>query len=223
VQPSAAGKRYDLLVFDWDGTIVDSTGHIAASLQASFADLGLPVPSIKAARHVIGLGLQDALSYLSPGLPEARYDEVTDRYRYHFLAGDAGVRCYPEAAASLAALNRSGYLLAVATGKSRRGLDRSMRALALEGHFHGSRCADEGFPKPHPDMLETLMETLGVGRERTLMIGDTTHDLQMASNARVGAVAVTHGAHSAADLQALNPLACVSGFGELMRWLSKNG
>ena len=215
--------RFDLLVFDWDGTIVDSTGHIAASLQASFADLGLPIPADAAARHVIGLGLQDALTYLNPDLPEARYGEVTDRYRYHFLSGDAGIGCFPDVAESIAALNRSGYLLAVATGKSRRGLDRSMQALALAGHFHASRCADEGFPKPHPDMLVTLMDMLGVRPERTLMIGDTTHDLQMAANAGVGAVAVTYGAHQIADLQSLQPLACVASFGEFMQWLRQNG
>lgn len=223
MQNRAANTRYDLLVFDWDGTIVDSTGHIAASLQASFADLGLPVPSSEAARHVIGLGLQDALTYLNPDLPEVRYEEVTDRYRHHFLAGDAGICCFPDVAHSIASLNRSGYLLAVATGKSRRGLDRSMQALALAEHFHASRCADEGFPKPHPDMLETLMDMLGVDPERTLMIGDTTHDLQMAANAKVGAVAVTYGAHAVTDLQSLKPLACVASFGELMQWLRQNG
>jgi phosphoglycolate phosphatase len=220
---AAATARYDLLVFDWDGTIVDSTGHIAASLQASFADLGLPVPTDEAARHVIGLGLQDALTYLHPGLPASRFAEVTDRYRYHFLAGDSGIACFPGVTEGIASLNRSGYLLAVATGKSRRGLDRSMQSLALAEHFHGSRCADEGFPKPHPDMLETLMETLGVRPERTLMIGDTTHDLQMAANAGVGAVAVTYGAHAAEDLRALNPVASVASFGEFMRWLKTTG
>jgi len=219
---SRAG-HYDLLVFDWDGTIVDSTGHIAASLQASFADLGLPVPADADARHVIGLGLQDALTYLNPSLPEARYVEVTDRYRHHFLSGDAGICCFPDVADSIAELNRSGYLLAVATGKSRRGLDRSMQALALAECFHASRCADEGFPKPHPDMLETLMEMLGSRPDRTLMIGDTTHDLQMAANAGVGAVAVTYGAHPVSDLQSLKPLACVASFGELMQWLRKSG
>jgi phosphoglycolate phosphatase len=216
-------SKYDLLVFDWDGTLVDSTGHIAASLQASFADLGLPVPSDHAARHVIGLGLRDALTYLNPGLPESRYVEVTQRYSYHFLSGDAGIGCFPDVAESIASLNRDGYLLAVATGKSRRGLDRSMQALALAPHFHASRCADEGFPKPHPDMLDRLMSMLGTTPDRTLMIGDTTHDLQMAANAKVGAIAVSYGAHEIADLQSLQPLACVANFRELMQWLKQNG
>ena len=216
-------SRYDLLVFDWDGTLVDSTGHIAASLQASFADLGLPVPTDHAARHVIGLGLRDALTYLNPGLPESRYVEVTARYSHHFLSGDAGIRCFPDVTQSLASLNHEGYLLAVATGKSRRGLDRSMESMALAPHFHASRCADEGFPKPHPDMLETLMSMLGTTPGRTLMIGDTTHDLQMAANAKVGAIAVSYGAHEIADLERLQPLACVGSFRELMQWLKQNG
>lgn len=216
-------SNYDLLVFDWDGTLVDSTGHIATSLQASFADLGLPVPTDHDARHVIGLGLRDALTYLSPGLPESRYVEVTARYSHHFLTGDAGIACFPDVQESLARLNGDGYLLAVATGKSRRGLDRSMQSMALAPHFHASRCADEGFPKPHPDMLEALMSMLGTTPERTLMIGDTTHDLQMAANARVGAIAVSYGAHEIADLQRLRPLACVASFRELMQWLKQNG
>jgi phosphoglycolate phosphatase len=216
-------SRYDLLVFDWDGTLVDSTGHIAVSLQSSFADLGLPVPTDEAARHVIGLGLQDALTYLNPDLPENRYAEVADRYRHHFLSGDGGICCFPDVAESIITLNRDGYLLAVATGKSRRGLDRSMQSLALAPHFHASRCADEGFPKPHPDMLETLMTLLGTTPERTLMIGDTTHDLQMAANAGVGAIAVSYGAHPLAELERLEPLACVGNFRELMQWLRQNG
>lgn len=216
-------SRYDLLVFDWDGTLVDSAGHIATCLQSAFADLDLPVPADQAARHVIGLGLQDALTYLDPDLPESRYGEVADRYRYHFLAGDEGITCFPGVQESIESLNRDGYLLAVATGKSRRGLDRSMQSLALTPHFHASRCADEGFPKPNPDMLETLMNMLGTTPERTLMIGDTTHDLQMAANAKVGAIAVSHGAHPLAELQRLQPLACVADFNGLMRWLKQNG
>jgi phosphoglycolate phosphatase len=215
--------RYELLVFDWDGTLVDSAGHIAVSLQSAFADLGLPVPSDESARHVIGLGLQDALTYLDPTLPASRYEDVTERYRFHFLSGDAGIACFPGVQESLASLNREGYLLAVATGKSRRGLDRSMQSLSLGAHFHSSRCADEGFPKPHPEMLQVLMEELGTTPDRTLMIGDTTHDLQMAANAGVRAVAVSYGAHPLTELERLRPEACVDSFDGLMRWLKRHG
>jgi phosphoglycolate phosphatase len=183
--------RFELLVFDWDGTLVDSAGHIVAALQAAFQDLDLPVPAPLAARHVIGLGLQDALAYLNPGLESSRYREVAERYGAHFLAGHEGIELFPMVAEGISALNQDGYLLAVATGKSRRGLDRALHSTALGPYFHATRCADEGFPKPHPDMLETLMRLLGVAREHTLMIGDTTHDLQMAVNAGVAAIGLS--------------------------------
>lgn len=216
-------KHFDLLVFDWDGTLSDSAAHIAAALQASFRDLGLPVPSDHSARHVIGLGLQDALSYLNPDLPTERYHAVTDRYRHHFLAGDATIRLFPQVIEGIAALEASGYLLAVATGKSRRGLDRALESTQLVRYFHASRCADEGLPKPHPDMLEVLIGELDVAPGRTLMVGDTTHDLQMALNAGVPAVAVSYGAHPLEELESLKPLACVGSFALLMEWLKKNG
>ena len=216
-------KRFDLLVFDWDGTLMDSAAHIAAALQAAFRDLALPVPSTAAARHVIGLGLEDAMTYLNPGLARGRYAEVADRYRVHFLAGDQGMELFPAVAAGIPALNQEGYLMAVATGKSRRGLDRSLLATGLVPCFHASRCADEGFPKPHPEMLHRIMEMLGAVPDRTLMIGDTTHDLQMAQNAGVAAVAVGYGAHLPGDLESMNPLGCVSSFEQLMQWLKQNG
>jgi phosphoglycolate phosphatase len=216
-------KRFDLLVFDWDGTLMDSAAHIAAALQAAFRDLGLQVPSTEAARHVIGLGLQDAMIYLNPGLDRRRYAEVSDRYRVHFLAGDQDVGLFPNVAEGIPALNREGYLMAVATGKSRRGLDRSLLATGLAPYFHSSRCADEGFPKPHPEMLQVIMSMLGASPDRTLMIGDTTHDLQMAQNAGVPAVAVAYGAHLSDDLENMNPLACLRSFDQVMRWLQLNG
>ena len=216
-------KKYDLLVFDWDGTLMDSAAHIAGALQAAFKDLGLPVPSSAAARHVIGLGLEDALRYLNPALQRHRYQEVAERYRVHFLAGDQDVELFPAVAEGILSLKQTGYLMAVATGKSRRGLDRSLLATGLVPYFHASRCADEGFPKPHPDMLNVIMQTLGAAAERTLMIGDTTHDLQMAQNAGVAAVAVCYGAHAADDLQGMNPLACLNSFEHLMQWLKQNG
>jgi len=216
-------SRYDLLVFDWDGTLIDSAAHIAVSLQAAFRDLGLRVPSDEAARHVIGLGLEDTLRYLDPSLEPGRYQEVVDRYRTHFLAGDQIVELFPAVAKGIPVLHQAGYLMAVATGKSRRGLDRSLLATGLNSYFHASRCADEGFPKPNPDMLYEIMRMLGAAPERTLMIGDTTHDLQMAQNAGVAAVAVAHGAHASANLESMNPLACVEDFEKLMQWLQQNG
>ena len=216
-------RRFELLVFDWDGTLMDSAAHIASALQAAFRDLALAVPSTEAARHVIGLGLKDAMMYLNPELDRQRYEEVADRYRVHFLAGDQDIGLFPAVADGICALNQEGFLMAVATGKSRRGLDRSLVATGLAPYFHTSRCADECFPKPHPEMLHTIMETLGVAPERTLMIGDTTHDLQMAQNAGVAAAAVSYGAHLPGDLEGMNPLVCVNSFEQLLQWLKQNG
>ena len=216
-------KRFDLLVFDWDGTLIDSASHIACALQSAFRDLDLPVPATEAARHVIGLGLEDAMMYLNPGLDRGRYAQVADRYRVHFLAGDHAVELFPAVASGIAALNQQGYLLAVATGKSRRGLDRSLSKTGLASYFHATRCADEGFPKPHPEMLQVIMEMVGVESNRTLMIGDTTHDLLLAQNAGVSSVAVSYGAHLIEDLENMNPAVCGGSFEQLLQWLKQNG
>ena len=213
------GMRYRLIVFDWDGTLVDSTQLIAASIQAACRDLGLDVPSCENARHVIGLGLDDALRLVAPALPPARYGELALRYRHHFVLGDAGIPLFPGVRPMLQALEDGGALLAIATGKSRRGLARALEQQAIARHFIASRCADEGFAKPHPGMLEHLLELTGVGREEAVMIGDTTHDLEMARNARVDAVAVTYGAHPRQQLERLAPLAIVDSPQDLHRWL----
>jgi len=196
---------------------------VCAAEAGGAVEAALAVPSTEAARHVIGLGLKDAMMYLNPDLDRRRYEEVADRYRVHFLAGDHDIGLFPAVVDGICALNQEGYLMAVATGKSRLGLDRSLLATGLVPYFHTSRCADEAFSKPHPEMLHTIMDTLGVAPERTLMIGDTTHDLQMARNAGVAAVAVSYGAHLPGDLQGMNPLACVDSFEQLMRWLKQNG
>lgn len=215
-------RRFDLLVFDWDGTLVDSTAHIVHSIRSACADLALPVPLPKDASHVIGLGLHDALAYVLPGLDESRYLEVADRYRFHFLQGDQHVAAFSGVINGLAQLENEGFMLAVATGKSRRGLDRSLDVLALGSRFVATRCADEGLPKPNPDMLQHLMRDQGVHARRTLMIGDTTHDLQMAINAGTAAVAVAYGAHPREALEQLAPLACLNSFGDLLLWLNEN-
>ena len=215
-------STFELLVFDWDGTVVDSAAHIVASLQAACMDIGLPVPDERRARYIIGLGLQDAMAYLLPDLPADDYPRLEQRYRHHFLSGDQAVRPFPGMPQGLADLHARGFLLAVATGKSRRGLDRAFAETGLGRYFHLSRCADEGFAKPNPDMLITLMESLDVPKERTLMIGDTTHDLEMARNAGVSAVAVSYGAHEKESLYDLDPLACVESSQELVEWLQEN-
>ncbi|HWQ39798.1 MAG TPA: HAD-IA family hydrolase [Burkholderiales bacterium] len=215
-------RRFDLLVFDWDGTLVDSAAHIVSSLQSACRDLDLPIPSERACRHVIGLGLQDAVRYVLPGLPQRRLAEVAQRYALHYQSGEDGLRPFPMVEEGLLRLQKAGHLLAIATGKSRRGLDRILATLGMRGHFVATRCADEGLPKPHPDMLQQLMQALSVPVARTLMIGDTTHDLLMALNAGASAVAVTYGAHPPQELARLSPLACVASFAQLLEWLENN-
>ncbi len=212
-------RRFELLVFDWDGTLMDSAFAITASLQAACRDLGLPVPTDENARFVIGLGLNDAMAHILPGIDAAEYPKIVDRYRHHFLLRDSGTTLFPGAAEAVKELHAKGFMLAVATGKSRRGLDRALGATGLMPYFHATRCADEGFSKPHPGMLQELMDGLGMDSGKTLMIGDTTHDMAMAQNAGVACLAAAYGAHPKADLLPYAPVACVDGFPELRAWL----
>ena len=216
------GKRYDLIVFDWDGTVMDSTTMIAGSIQTACRDLGLAVPGDEAARHVIGLGLSQALRYAVPDAPESMYEPLVARYRHHFMAQDQAIPLFKGARETIAELHDAGYWLGVATGKSRAGLDRVLESTGLKQYFHATRTADQTLSKPNPAMLFELMDELAVSAGRALMIGDTTHDVQMAQNAKVDVVAVGHGAHPPEQLQELNPLALVKDFAELRVWLKAN-
>jgi phosphoglycolate phosphatase len=218
----AAPRRFRLLVFDWDGTLVDSTGIISAAIQQACCDLGLPPPADAAAKFVIGLGLGDALRHVAPTLAACDYPRLTERYRLHYLARDVDIPLFAGVREMLDELDARGFLLAVATGKSRVGLARALKHQRLEHRFVASRCADEGFPKPHPDMLLALMDRCGATPSETLMIGDTSHDLELARNAGASAVAVTYGAHAAEGLAALCPLAMVASIAELDTWLKTN-
>lgn len=215
-------KRYELVVFDWDGTLMDSAAAIVRSILAACRDLGLPEPSEARARHVIGLGLADALQHAVPDLPAERYPQMVERYRYHYLSRDHELVLFQGVEQLLDELAAAGHLLAVATGKSRIGLDRALLHSGLQARFHGSRCADECFSKPHPQMLEELMVEFGMTPGQTLMIGDTSHDLQMAINAGVDALAVTYGAHRHEHLAEHGPLACLHSVPELSAWLKTN-
>jgi phosphoglycolate phosphatase len=219
---AGAGRRYDLLVFDWDGTLVDSAPTIVACIQSACRDLDLPVPDDARASHVIGLGLHDALAHAIPGLAASEYGRVVERYRHHFLLRDPHVSLFDGTREMLRTLHEEGRLLAIATGKSRAGLSRALASTALAPLFRASRCADQCASKPAPDMLRELMDELEVTPGRTLMIGDTVHDLQMASNAGVAAVAICHGAHPRDSLEAHRPLACVGDTKELRAWLTEN-
>jgi len=216
---SGAARRFKLIVFDWDGTLADSTAIIAESIQAACRDIGEPPPDDVAARYVIGLGLADALRRIAPALVAERHPELAARYRHHYLARDPEIPLFDGARELLSELGTAGHLLAVATGKTRFGLDRALVANGLQRRFHATRCADEGFPKPHPDMLLHLMDRLAVTPEETLMVGDTTHDLELARNAGTSAIAVAYGAHEASGLTKLAPLATLHSMGELHAWL----
>ncbi len=215
-------KRYDLIVFDWDGTVMDSTAIIAASIQSACRDLDLPIPTDEAARYVIGMGLVEALRHAVPSADESSYEALAQRYRYHFLAQDAAIPLFPEARETIVELHGQGYWLAVATGKNRNGLNRVLESTQMSEYFHSTRTADQTFSKPHPAMLLEIMDELGLEAERVLMVGDTTHDLQMALNAGVDAVGITHGAHPEEDLRALNPIALVDDFVALRAWFKQN-
>lgn len=212
-------KRYQLVVFDWDGTLLDSAGAIVRAIQAACRDLDLPAPDDAQARHVIGLGLADALHQAVPSLVPERYPAMVERYRHHYLAGDHELALFAGVGEVVAALRDAGHLLAIATGKSRIGLDRALGHSGLGALFHASRCADECFSKPHPQMLEELMAELGMDPGQTLMIGDTSHDLQMAANAGVDGLAVTYGAHPHEHLRQHGPVACLHTVEELGAWL----
>jgi len=216
---NGAARRFKLIVFDWDGTLADSTAIIAESIQAACRDIGETPPDDIAARYVIGLGLADALRLIAPALIAERHSELAARYRHHYLSRDPEIPLFDGAKELLSELATGGYLMAVATGKTRIGLDRALMANGLQRRFAATRCADEGFPKPHPDMLLHLMDRLAVTPAETLMVGDTTHDLELARNAGTSAIAVAYGAHAASGLTKLAPLALLHSVGELSAWL----
>ena len=216
------GLTFKLIVFDWDGTLMDSQARIVDCILAAFADLGLEGPSREAAADIIGLGLDDSMARLWPGSSAAKRATLADRYRHHYLFTDrTPSELFPGAREVLEYLRGAGYLLAVATGKSRRGLALSLEETGLGGLFHATRCADETFSKPHPQMLLELMDELGVRAQVTLMVGDTEYDLQMATNAGTRSLAVCHGVHDAGRLLACGPLACLESLNAIPGYLER--
>ena len=215
-------RRFDLIVFDWDGTLFDSTALIVRCIQAACADIGVTVPSAERAAYVIGLGLHDALQHAVPGLPEARYPELGKRYRHHYGASQHDLVLFPGTLAMLQLLKSRNHWLAVATGKSRQGLNDALHSVQLKGVFDATRTADETAGKPNPLMLQQLMAELGAAPGRTLMIGDTTHDLQLAANAGTASVGVGFGAHAPEAFAALAPLHVAPSTADLQDWLLRH-
>jgi len=216
---SSRFRQFDLIAFDWDGTLFDSTALIARCIQNAVRDVGGVVPSDRDASYVIGLGLMQALAHAAPDVPVERYPELGARYRHHYLAHKNDISLFEGVAAMLADLKSRQHWLTVATGKTRAGLDDALQAAELKGVFDGSRTADETASKPHPRMLQELMNEFGVDPERTLMIGDTTHDLQMARNAGCPSVAVSYGAHEPLAFNDLQPRFVAHSVRELHDWL----
>lgn len=220
--PQSPSRQFDLIAFDWDGTLFDSTALITRCIQLAVVDVGGKLPSDKDAAYVIGLGLMQALAHAAPDVPQSKYPELGARYRFHYSRHQDDISLFPGVLPMLAELKSRNHLLAVATGKSRRGLDEVLQAVALQGLFDASRTADETQGKPHPMMLEELMAEFGVAPHRLLMIGDTTHDLQMARNAGCHSVGVSYGAHEPASFEALNPMFVAHSVADLHAWLGAN-
>jgi phosphoglycolate phosphatase len=214
--------NFDLIAFDWDGTLFDSTQIITRCIQEAVRDVGGAVPSDEAAAYVIGLGLKQALAHAAPDVPPEKYPLLGERYQHHYALHVSDLSLFDGVLPMLAALKDRGHKLAVATGKSRRGLDESLKSVALKGLFDASRTADETAGKPHPKMLHELIAQFAVPSERVLMVGDTTHDLQMALNAACPSVGVSYGAHEPSTFAALLPLHIAHSVRDLHDWLLVN-
>ena len=214
--------KFDLIAFDWDGTLFDSTAIITRCIQNAVLDVGGAKPSDKDASFVIGMGLKEALAHAAPDVPVDRYPELGVRYRHHYMTHQNDIVLFKGVLGMLADLKSRKYTLTVATGKSRLGLDEALSDVKLKNMFDGSRTADETAGKPHPQMLHELMTQFGVEPDRTLMIGDTTHDLQMARNAQCPSVGVSYGAHEPDAFYALAPLFIAHSVESLHQWLLEN-
>lgn len=209
-------RRFDLLVFDWDGTLMDSEYRIVACLQAAIAELGLPPRSAAETRHIIGLGLVEACAALYPQHPPVAHAALAEAYKRQFLQHSrVEMRLFDGAAEVVGQLAAAGYRLAVATGKSRAGLARAFAETGLAPLFEASRCADETASKPDPLMLHELLDELDVAPARAVMIGDTAFDLAMAQAAGVPGIAATYGVHGREHLAAHAPLAWLDAITEL--------
>ena len=217
--PSLRPRQFDLIAFDWDGTLFDSTAIITRCIQRAVVDVGGQEPTREAASYVIGLGLMQALAHAAPDVPVEKYPELGQRYRFHYTAHQNDIILFEGVLPMLADLKARHHWLSVATGKSRKGLNEALHDVDLKGMFDASRTADETAGKPSPLMLQELMREFGVEPERTLMIGDTTNDLQMALNAGCASVGVSYGAHEPSAFQALKPRFVAHSVNELHCWL----
>lgn len=218
--------HYELYVFDWDGTVMDTTALIARGMQEAAKALLLPIPDYDVCRGTIGLSNPQAMAVVAPTLPESRWDEFWRAYRNWYLVREAEVVLFPHLQELFDAMKKHGVRMAIATGKSRRGLDRVFEKTGIGAYFEATRTADECFSKPNPQMLEEIFLETGVSPKNAVMIGDTVHDLQLAANARCDGIGMTYGAGSRHELESVphkavvdnvDELAEVLGLGELLR------
>jgi phosphoglycolate phosphatase len=213
-------KQYDAVIFDWDGTIMDSTQSIVRAIQQACADMALPVPSQERAAWVIGLSLESALYHVAPDLPADQLSAFVARYKHHFFQNDQTIPLFDGITDVLSGLKQERVSLAVATGKGRVGLDRVLQASNLQHYFDMTRCADEAQGKPDPTMLFDIIHGLGLEPDRVVMVGDTTHDVAMAHNAGIDSIAVSYGAHDVDTLSSSAPTVLVHSVEEMNDWLS---
>ena len=212
-------KQFDLIVWDWDGTLADSTGMITNAIVSAAEQVGLPTLDPFAATNIIGLGLKESIYALYGNIPIEKAQALARQYTANYYAGESEIPLFEGAADTIKTLHNRGFKLAVATGKSRRGLNLALKHCGLAPYFHATKTVDECFSKPHSQMLDELMDELVTASERTLMIGDTSYDLQMAQNAGVPAVAVTFGAQSRDKLLGYNSIKMFNQFCDLSAWL----
>ncbi len=213
--------KYELVVFDWDGTLMNSISHIVNSLQYSMSQLDIEVLSDTRTKDVIGLGMREAIETLFPQHQSEKFiADFTRHYRDHFLDEKIKTELFPGAKSTLDALINSNISLAVATGKGRQGLDRVLRDTNLSSYFVSSRCADETKSKPHADMLLEILDELDLGADKALMIGDTVYDLEMAANAKVDSIGVTYGVHTVERLNEHGPISLINDIRDLLPVLS---
>jgi len=213
---------YKIVIFDWDGTVMDSVSKIVDCMQAAFSDACVSTPSAEAVKEIIGLGLSDAIYQLHPDIHKKHLDLIEDRYSYHYVhQNNTPAPLFPEASSTLNALKQNGYELAIATGKSRRGLDRVLSELEMKDLFTFTRCADETKPKPHPAMVEEILKESGLRSNQAVVVGDTEHDMAMAKSALVDRIAVSYGAHHIDRLKTYNPVLLIDNLEEILPWLTE--
>lgn len=214
-------STYQLLIFDWDGTIMDSVANICASLQSAIDELSSPARTSDEQRNVIGLGLSEAVLALYPDASPAFINQFSEAFRDHFLfRNDTPSPLFEHVESVLEGLHAEGYDMAVATGKSRRGLDKVLNESGLIEYFPVSYCAEETYSKPHPKMLEEILIDHNIEASQALMIGDTEYDMQMALNAKMHGLAATFGVHSRKRLALHKPVGFVDAFSQIPEWLN---